>query len=100
MGTNGDFLGLNFMGTTSKTFDVIPQVPKSSHNPPPPRQSLTHYTARVGDSNNGYSNELRHLSVECTGDIMFKLHYSTLLKIIDCKRYATTGKRRSCHSGH
>ena len=98
MGTNGDFLGLNFMGTTSKTFDVIPQVPKSSHNPPPPPppQAVLN-TARVGDSNNGYSNELRHLSVECTGDIMFKLHYSTLLKIIDCKRYATTGKSRSCH---
>ena len=31
MGTNGDFWGLNFLGTTGKTIDVIPQVPKSSH---------------------------------------------------------------------
>ena len=28
------------MGTTGKTFDVIPQVPKSSHNPPPPPQLI------------------------------------------------------------
>ena len=28
MGTNGDFWGLNFMGTTGKTIDVIPQSPK------------------------------------------------------------------------
>ena len=41
MGTNGDFWGL--MGTkfygdyrSSKTIDVIPQVPKSSHYLPPP----------------------------------------------------------------
>ena len=35
MGTNGDYWGLkgtiNFMGTTGKTVDVIPQVSKSSH---------------------------------------------------------------------
>ena len=54
-------------------------------------------TAHVGDSNNGYSNELRHLLVEYTGYITFKLHYSTLLKMIDCKHYATTDKSRSCH---
>ena len=30
MGTNGDYWGLNFVGTTGKTIDVIPQVPKSS----------------------------------------------------------------------
>ena len=35
MGTNGDFWGLNFMGTTGKTIDVIPQVTKSSHYLPP-----------------------------------------------------------------
>ena len=31
MGTNGDYWGLNFMGATGKTIDVIPQVSKSSH---------------------------------------------------------------------
>ena len=32
MGTNGDLSWrLNFMGTTGKTIDVIPQVSKSSH---------------------------------------------------------------------
>ena len=44
-----------------------------------------YYTAHVGDSNDGYSDELRHLSVEYTGENTFKLYYSTLLKIIDCK---------------
>ena len=35
MTTNGDFWGLEIMGTTGKTIDVIPQVPKSSHYLPP-----------------------------------------------------------------
>ena len=35
LGTNGYKWGLNFMGTTGKTIDVIPQVPKSSHYLPP-----------------------------------------------------------------
>ena len=42
--------------------------------------------------------ELRHLLVEYTGDVTFILHYSKLLKIIDCKHYATTGKSRSCNT--
>ena len=28
MGTNGDYWGLNFMGNTGKTIDVIPKSPK------------------------------------------------------------------------
>ena len=40
MGTNGDYLGLNFMGTTGKTIDVIPQVAKSSHYLPPPHELI------------------------------------------------------------
>ena len=44
MGTNGDYLGLNFMGTTGKTIDVIPQVSKSSHYlPPPPHELMTNH---------------------------------------------------------
>ena len=57
-----------------------------------------YHTAHVGYSNNGYFNELRHISVEYTGEYAFKLHYSTLPKIIDGKHYATTGKSRSCHT--
>ena len=47
------------------------------------------YTAHVGDSNDGYSDVLRHISVEYTGENTFKLHYWTLPKIIDGKDYAT-----------
>ena len=40
MGTNGDYWGLNFMGTTNKTIDVIPQVSKSSHYLPIPQSTV------------------------------------------------------------